>query len=244
MAFLVVQPPNGTAAGFVNGPGPGAGTSTDNAVARWDGTTGSDIQNSGVIIDDSNNVTGVASLTVTTLVATTTVTTGDNIIILNDDEAGVPSQNAGIEIERGSSTNATLLWDESTDRWVAGLVGSPVNLLIMTDLAGMDNAAYTDVITLTDAATIAVDTSLANSYKVTLGGNRTLGAPTNLVDGMKFDIVITQDGTGSRTLAYNAVWKFPLGIVPTLSTAAGAVDILSCRVHGSIILSILNTGFA
>ena len=41
----------------------GPGTSTDNAVARFDGTGGTQIQNSGVIVDDSNNVTGIAALT-------------------------------------------------------------------------------------------------------------------------------------------------------------------------------------
>lgn len=104
--------------------GPGSGTSTDNAVVRWDGVTGTLVQDSGVIIDDSNNITGVNSLTVQTIIATTTVTTGDNIIRLNDDVVGAPSENAGIEVERGSSTDATLLWDETTDKWVAGIVGT------------------------------------------------------------------------------------------------------------------------
>ena len=40
----------------------GPGSSTDNAVARWDGTTGQFLNNSGVIIDDSNNVSGVNNL--------------------------------------------------------------------------------------------------------------------------------------------------------------------------------------
>lgn len=59
-----------------------------------------------------------------TIVDSTTVALGDNIIVLNKDEAGTPSQNAGIEVERGTSTNATLLWDESNDRFVAGETGS------------------------------------------------------------------------------------------------------------------------
>lgn len=41
------------------------GTSTDNAVARWNGSTGTALQNSGIIVDDSNNVTGVVDLTST-----------------------------------------------------------------------------------------------------------------------------------------------------------------------------------
>lgn len=44
----------------------GAGSSTDNAIARWNGTGGTSIQDSGVIIDDTNNITGVTSLTIGT----------------------------------------------------------------------------------------------------------------------------------------------------------------------------------
>jgi hypothetical protein len=84
---------------------------------------------------------------------------------------------------------------------------------------------------LTDATTVATDLSLANYYTLTLGGNRTLGAPTNQTAGQSGVIVITQDGTGSRTLAYNSVWKFPNGTVPTLTTTASAVDVLAYYVE-------------
>lgn len=83
---------------------------------------------------------------------------------------------------------------------------------------------------LTDAATIAVDASLSNAFTVTLGGNRTLGQPTNPKDGQSITIFITQDGTGSRTLAYHADWLFPGGVDPTLTTTAAAVDVL-CGVY-------------
>lgn len=43
----------------------GPASSTDNAVARWDGATGKLLKNSGVIIDNSNNVTGVVNLNAT-----------------------------------------------------------------------------------------------------------------------------------------------------------------------------------
>jgi len=83
------------------------------------------------------------------------------------------------------------------------------------------------VTALTDAATITPDFSAANNFSVTLGGSRTLANPSNIAAGQAGQIVITQDGTGSRTLTYGSVWKFPAGITPVLSTAAGAVDILS-----------------
>jgi hypothetical protein len=82
-------------------------------------------------------------------------------------------------------------------------------------------------VVLTDAATITSDFSQANNFAVTLGGNRTLGNPANVVAGQAGQIVVTQDGTGSRTLTYGTDFKFPGGAAPTLSTAAGAIDILS-----------------
>lgn len=78
---------------------------------------------------------------------------------------------------------------------------------------------------LTDAATITPDFSAAFNFSVTLGGNRTLANPTSPKVGQSGVIVVTQDGTGSRTLAYGSQWKFPGG-APTLSTAAGTVDLI------------------
>ena len=52
-----------------------------------------------------------------TIINTETLTVDDNIIVLNNNEAGTPSEDAGIEVERGSSTNVKLQWDESADVW-------------------------------------------------------------------------------------------------------------------------------
>lgn len=82
-------------------------------------------------------------------------------------------------------------------------------------------------VALTDAATIAVDMSTIANAKVTLAGNRTLGAPTNAKEGQSGVIQITQDGTGSRTLAYASAWDFGSAGAPTLSTAAGKIDTIS-----------------
>jgi hypothetical protein len=87
------------------------------------------------------------------------------------------------------------------------------------------------VVALADAATIAVDLELANNFSVTLGGNRTLGLPTNIVAGQSGIIAVTQDATGSRTLAYNAVYKFSNGTAPTLTTTASRTDYLSYYVE-------------
>lgn len=60
---------------------------------------------------------------------------------------------------------------------------------------------------LTDAATIAVNASNGDQFSVTLGGNRTMGAPTAAKNGQRITFLIVQDGTGGRTLAWNAVFK-------------------------------------
>jgi len=66
------------------------------------------------------DVTITGNLTVngtTTTLNTETLTVDDNIIVLNNNEAGTPSQNAGIEIERGTSANVDIRWNETTDKW-------------------------------------------------------------------------------------------------------------------------------
>jgi hypothetical protein len=85
-------------------------------------------------------------------------------------------------------------------------------------------------VTLTDGATIAVDMATFINAIVTLGGNRTLGQPSNTKVGQSGCIRIVQDGTGSRTLAYHADWKFAGGTDPVLTTTASAIDLLFYQV--------------
>lgn len=82
----------------------------------------------------SNNVTVSGDFIVngtTTTVNTAELAVSDNIITLNSDEVGVPSQNSGIEVERGTSTNAVLQWNEGSDVWEAGLAGAEVGLSLV-----------------------------------------------------------------------------------------------------------------
>lgn len=90
---------------------------------------------------------------------------------------------------------------------------------------------------LTDAATIAVDMATGVNFGVTLAGNRTLGAPTNTQAGRTGCIFFTQDANGSRTLAYNAVWKFPSGVPIPLTTTANATDMLCYIVRTSTFIT-------
>jgi len=93
-------------------------------------------------------------------------------------------------------------------------------------IVGTSSRAYNPISTLTDAASITSDFAKGNNFLVTIGGNRTLAAPSNAVAGQSGSIYIIQDGTGSRTLAYNAAWQFVSAAVPTLSTGTTDVDML------------------
>jgi hypothetical protein len=71
----------------------------------------------------TSDVTIGGNLTVsgtTTTINTETINLADNIVLINSNEAGTPSQNGGIEIERGTATNKTFLWDETNDNWTVG----------------------------------------------------------------------------------------------------------------------------
>jgi hypothetical protein len=85
-------------------------------------------------------------------------------------------------------------------------------------------SAVADIVSLTDASTISVNFNSGQNFDVRLGGNRNLGAPTNVQKGQTGSFFIRQDGTGSRTLSFNATYDFVGGTAPTLTTTASAVD--------------------
>jgi hypothetical protein len=77
---------------------------------------------------------------------------------------------------------------------------------------------------VTEGPTTTIDCNNGNSQALTLTGNRVMAAPVNVEDGMKIDLLVIQDGTGNRTLNWNAVFLFANGISPVLGTGPGAVD--------------------
>jgi hypothetical protein len=85
------------------------------------------------------------------------------------------------------------------------------------------------------SGTITLDMATANNFSMTLNANstNTLANPSNQTAGQSGTVVITQDATGSRTLAYGSNWKFPAGTAPTLTTTANAVDVLAYYVESA-----------
>ena len=102
-------------------------------------------------------------------------------------------------------------------------VGIDVDTLLGKDLR-IAKSAVADIVSLTDAASIAIDFNAGQNFAVQLTDNRTLENATNCVPGQTGSIFVIQDGTGSRTLSFGANYKFPGGTAPTLSTGASACD--------------------
>lgn len=87
--------------------------------------------------------------------------------------------------------------------------------------------------TLTDATNISWDLEVAQVAKVTLGGNRTLDNPTNMIAGATYQLRIIQDGSGLRSLSFGSAYKFPGGSTPYNTLTANAVDIMCCTSDGT-----------
>ena len=111
---------------------------TVNGTLSSDDITAATMTASGhVVVQGNLTVNGT-----TTTVNSNTVAIGDSIMVLNNDETGTPSENAGFEVERGTSTNVSLLWNEGTDYWQAN-DGSTTSKLLT---AGNFAASFTGIL--------------------------------------------------------------------------------------------------
>ena len=110
-----------------------------------------------------------------------------------------------------------------------------------TELVNFNDGAYSSFTsaalnpeaTLTDASTISWNALTQPVAKVTLGANRTLGAASGGVAGQFVSLLIIQDGTGSRTVTFNAAYEFKDDTAPTLTTTAAKGDLFVFRYNGS-----------
>lgn len=188
------------------------------------GTTGS-----GTVTDVTGSVLSIGDIT-GTITGTIASANGLGSSTFSGSAAQAPFATTSSELV--TNLNADLL---------DGLEGSAYGALAVNNT--WTKAQAVSQVTLTDAATIAVDASLSNTFTVTLGGNRTLGNPTNLISGGTYIIHINQDGTPPRTLSYDTLYKFPGGTVPTLSTTANAKDTLTCVYDGSVLRCAMQLDF-
>jgi hypothetical protein len=126
----------------------------------------------------SNNVVVTGNFTVngtTTTVNTETINLADNIITLNSNYTGsAPTENGGIEVERGTIANVSLLWNESTDRWTFTNDGTIFYNIPISGDATVTSIALTQgngiTITDTSSGTAKAFTIAANNASETAVG--------------------------------------------------------------------------
>jgi hypothetical protein len=124
----------------------------------------------------------------------------------------------------GPAAPAFAAWRGVAARQARGLAAQPAAPAATTVEPG---AVAPTVVALADAATIAVDASQGNDFRVTLGGNRTMSTPANPANGQQIIFQITQGSAGSSAVTWDTGYEFSTGLPqPTLSSTAGQTDLL------------------
>ena len=203
-------------------------TSINTVITDLSATFATSINNRTAAITSINTViTDLSATFATSINNRTAAITSVNTVITNLSATLATSIANHLPLAGGTLTGTV----SGTDFYVSA-VAIGVDALLGKELR-IGTAAVADIVSLTDAANIAVDFNTGQNFALTLTDNRTLDNPTNCVPGQVGSIFIVQDGTGSRTLAYGSSWDFAGGTAPVLSTDAAAVDRLDYIVQTS-----------
>lgn len=195
-------------------------TGTGTVTVTVDGTTALTVDASGVTVAGNFTVSGTQ-----TVVNSNTISLADNIITLNSDHTGAPTQNAGLLIKRGDEADTQIRWNEGTDKWTFtndGAVYYPM-ATSTDDLAeGSTNQYYTAA---RARSTLSATSASGVSYNSTTGVISLGSIPNSSLANNS----ITINGTavalgGTRTLDTDAVSEGSTNLYHTTARARGAVS--------------------
>jgi len=213
-------------------------------------------------LDSSVSITGLStSATGTVLTLSDTATTSTvNLIIDNQKEVRFRETTANgtnyVGLKAPASLSADLTYTlpsaDGTSGQFLSTNGSGILSFASGGVTGVSTSATGTVLTLsdsnilfgkggyfaeatlTDGATVTWNASTQQVCKLTLGGNRTLSAPTNGATGQFISIAVIQDATGSRTLTWNSAYEFTGDTAPTLTTTVSKADVFVFRYNGTV----------
>ena len=200
------------------------------AVATTSNVTFADITATGnTILQGNLTVSGT-----TTTVNTETINLADNVITLNSNEAGTPSQNSGIEVERGTETNKTLVWDEAADKWTVGsetFVAGTVEANVTGNVTGNSAGTHTGAVvgnastatTLATARTISLAGDVSGS--VSFNGSADVSITATIADDSHNHVISNVDGlqTHIDTVTSSLGAVIPTGGIIIWSGSAAAI---------------------
>lgn len=211
----------------------------------WSHTFGT----SGVTTTVGGNLTISGNLTVsgtTTTVNTATLNIADNIMTLNSDVTGTPSENAGIEVERGTSTNSSIIWDETADAWYAdkvGAAGTLEQIVTLTSSQNLTNKTFSSNastgLSLTPQATGFTIAGGTTSKTVTHSATQTFTGTDNTILSLAGNL--TTSGAYGITLTATGTTSITLPTAGTVATVAGAETFTNKTGFNGLIIT-ANTG--
>ena len=185
------------------------GNSNVSVVDTGTGTVTVTVDGSTALTVDANGVTVAGNFTVSgtqTVVNSNTINLADNIITLNSDHTGAPTQNAGLLVERGDEADTQIRWNEGTDKWTFtndGAVYYPM-AVNTDDLAeGSTNQYFT---TARARSSISASSATGVSYNSSTGAISLGSIPNSSLTNSSITIngVATSLG-GTRTLGTDDV---------------------------------------
>jgi hypothetical protein len=202
-------------------------TITDGAVAIGQAVgTGSNVTFNDLTVSGNLTVSGT-----TTTVNTETINLADNIITLNSNEAGTPSQNAGIEVERGTSTNVALQWNETSDVWEYTVDGTNyIPVVGTTATQTLTNKTLTSPVigSIVNSGTLTLPTSTD-----TLVGRATTDTLTNkTISGASN--TLSNVGNASLTNSKVTIGSTDVSLGTTVTTFAGLTSVTSTAFVGAL----------
>ncbi len=204
------------------------GNSNVSVVDSGTGTVTVTVDGSTALTVDANGVTVAGNFTVSgtqTTVNSNTIALADNIITLNSDHTGAPTQNAGILVERGDEADAQLRWNEGTDVWQFTNDGATYHPIpVTTDglTEGSTNLYHT---TARARGALSASSASGVSYNSTTGVISLGSIPNSSLTNNS----ITINGTavalgGTRTLDSDAIGEGSTNLYHTTARARSAVS--------------------
>ena len=168
----------------------------------------------------------------------------DNLFVGNNAQiagtvtvAGAGTFKAAVSVEGAAKFNSTVTVSGAANfKSTVTVEGAQVNksTILLEGAVSLDDApVHQTITTIADAASIVMNMATNNQFLVTLGGNRTLAAPTNLTVGQTGHIYCIQNSGGGHTLSYNSVFQFAGGSDPVATPAGGAVNLLVFSVRAT-----------
>jgi len=152
----------------------------------------------------SGDLTVSGNMTVSgssTTVNTETLTINDNIIVLNNNASGAPSENAGIEVERGSSDNVSIRWNETADTWQLTNDGSTFADIQASITAGAGLSKSANTINVVSASSSRINVGAGNIDLATVAQSNTSGASgVSFVQSHSVDAYGRIDGTVTASI--------------------------------------------